>query len=60
MNTKSKIFIAEDDVDLEEQVCLWLITNPDVRVLGKSPVEYIRAQSPACAAAVVDYEVMVH
>ena len=59
---KSKVFVGEDDLDLEEQICTWLALNPEVRVLGKSPVERIQPRSAPWSTALraVDYEVSVH
>jgi hypothetical protein len=33
MNMKSRVFVGEDDLDLEEQICFWVALNPGVRVL---------------------------
>jgi hypothetical protein len=62
MNMKSRVFVGEDDLDLEEQICFWVALNPDVRVLDKSPVERVKARSARCSVAqrAVHYEVMVH
>ena len=62
MNMKSKVFVGEDDLDLEEQICTWLALNPEVRVLGKSPIEQVQRGSASWSAALraVDYEVSVH
>jgi hypothetical protein len=59
---KSKVFVGEDDLDLEEKIYTWLAQNPEVRVLGKSPVERIQRRSAPWSAALraVDYEVSVH
>ena len=58
---KSKIFVGEDDFDLKEHICFWLAVNPEVRVLGRSPVERVQ-QRGALGAAVLraDYQVAVH
>ena len=62
MNMKSKVFVGEDDLHLEEQICTWLALNPEVRVLGKSPLEQIQQRSAPWSAALraVDYEIAVH
>jgi hypothetical protein len=62
MNMKSKVFVGEDDLDLEEQIYTWLALNPEVRVLGKSPVEQIHQRNAPWSTALraVDYEVSVH
>jgi hypothetical protein len=59
---KSKIFVGEDDLDLDDQIYLWLAVNPEIRVLGTSPVERIQPRSASWATALraVDYEVTVH
>ena len=36
---KSRIVVGEDDLDLEEQNWSWLALNPEVGVLGQTPVE---------------------
>ena len=62
MNMKSKVFVGEDDLDLEEKIYTWLVLNPEVRVLGKSPIERIQRQRSPWSAALqaVDYEISVH
>jgi hypothetical protein len=59
---KSRIFVGEDDLDLDEQICFWLAVNPEVRVLGKSPIERVQPHSAPWPAALraVDYEIAVH
>jgi hypothetical protein len=59
---KSRMFVGEDDLDLEEKICIWLELNPEIRVLGQSPVERIQPQGAPWTAALraVDYEITVH
>jgi hypothetical protein len=62
MNMKSRVFVGEDDLDLDDQICTWLTLNPEVRVRGKSPVERIQPQNAPWSASLraVDYEIAVH